>query len=63
MQPEKLISVKELAERLEVSSQFIYNISSPRMPSHRRLPSIKIGRLRRFNYADVVEYFKRQSGD
>jgi excisionase family DNA binding protein len=55
-----LLTFEELAERLKVSKQFLYNLSSPRNPAYRRIPSIKVGKLRRFNYKTVIEYFQNQ---
>ena len=56
----RLYTAEEIAQLLRVSKQFIYNLSNMRLPAHRRLPSIKIGRLLRFQYNDVLSYFENQ---
>jgi len=58
MSEEKLLTAEELAERLRVSKQFVYNLASLKIPRSQRLPSIKLGRLRRFLFEDVLEYFQ-----
>jgi len=58
---EQLLTAKQLAERLQVSTQFIHNLSSPRTPESRRLPSKKIGRLRRYEFLRVLEFFERMA--
>ena len=54
---DSLCTAEEIARLLKVSKQFVYNLSNPHIPMSRRLPSVKIGRLRRFRYKDVLEYF------
>ena len=53
-----LFTAREIAERLKVTPQFIYNLSNSRLPVSQRLPSIKVGRLRRFRFDEVVRYFE-----
>jgi len=57
MSNEILYTAEELAHILKVSKQFIYNLSTPKLPQSQRLPSLKIGRLRRFKYEEVLKYF------
>jgi len=58
-----LYTAHEIAERLKVTPQFIYNLSNSRLPVSQRLPSIRIGRLRRFRFEDVVRYFEDRTYD
>jgi excisionase family DNA binding protein len=57
MDEKKLLTAGEVAEKLRVSRQFIYNLSRPTIPRGQRLPSVKIGRLRRFFFDSVLQYF------
>jgi excisionase family DNA binding protein len=60
---EELLTAEELAERLKVSKQWIYNLSNPKLPIGIRLPSKKVGRLRRYYYNEVLRYFEEHSVD
>ena len=51
-------TAEEIARKFKVSKQFIYNLSSPKVPFVNRIPSTKVGRLRRFKLDDVIEYFE-----
>ena len=53
-----LLTADEIARLLKVSTQLIYNLSSLKLPVSQRLPSLKIGRLRRFKYEEVLQYFE-----
>jgi excisionase family DNA binding protein len=53
-----LYTVQEIAARLKVTPQFIYNLSSVKLPPAQRLPSIRVGRLRRFRFEEVIQYFE-----
>ena len=51
-------TAEELSQLLKVSKQFIYNCASSKLPVSQRLPSIKIGRLKRFRLDEVLKYFE-----
>jgi excisionase family DNA binding protein len=51
----ELIDVKTLARLLAVNERYVR-----RMIQQRRLPTIKVGRLVRFDLADVREWIQRQ---
>lgn len=48
--PTRLMSAAELADHLGISRAGIYNLMS------RGMPSVKVGRLRRFRLADVEAF-------
>ena len=58
MKEEHLYTAEEMAQVLKVSKQLLYNLSNPKLPLSQRLPSIRIGRLRRFRYDAVLQYFE-----
>ena len=57
---DSLCTAEEIAQILKVSKQFVYNLSNPKVPMSRRLPSVRVGRLRRFRLAEVLEYFNNR---
>ncbi len=61
MNDEKFYTAEEIAKILKVSKQWIYNLSNSKIPIASRLPSTKIGRLKRFKIEDVIVYFENQN--
>jgi len=54
-QAEPLLNIKEAAELLKVNPSFLYELARPGNP---KLPSIKVGRYRRFRWTDLIGYFE-----
>jgi len=52
---EELLTVKEAAEMLKVKPSFLYESSRP---GNNRIPSIKVGRYRRFRWSDLLAHFQ-----
>jgi excisionase family DNA binding protein len=53
--PERLLTPKEVAEILAVSTALVLDHSSRRRP---HLPSVKLGKAVRFRRADVEEFIR-----
>lgn len=53
----KLLSAKELADCLGISRRYVYY-----MAKQNRIPSIRIGRLRRFSYPETIAILKKENG-
>lgn len=54
----KLLTIKEVAERLSVSEPTIY-----RLINRGELPTVKIGRALRFDEADIEAYIRKAKGE
>lgn len=54
----KLLTIKEVAERLAVSEPTIY-----RLINRGELPTVKIGRALRFDEADIEAYIRKAKGE
>jgi excisionase family DNA binding protein len=54
-QPERLLTPKEVADILAVSTVWVLDHSSRRRP---HLPSVKLGKAVRFRRADVEEFIR-----
>jgi excisionase family DNA binding protein len=54
--PGRLVTANELAERWGVSRAHVYNLIS------RGLPSVKLGRCRRFRIGEADAFLDRQQG-
>lgn len=55
MQPERLLTPKEVAEILSVSTAWVLDHSTRRRP---HLPSVKLGKAVRFRRTDVEEFIR-----
>ncbi|TAM79750.1 MAG: DNA-binding protein [Acidobacteria bacterium] len=55
-EPEKLLTVRELADRLSVPASWIYERTRRRGIS--RIPHLKMGKYVRFRYSDVQAYLE-----
>ncbi len=55
---EKLYTAEEIASILQVSTQWIYNLSSSQLSITNRLPYISVGRLKRYKIKDVLSFFE-----
>jgi predicted DNA-binding transcriptional regulator AlpA len=56
--PADILTPRELAARLKVSNNWVYNNMRPRRP--RPLPVIKMGRLLRFHWPTIVAWLQSQ---
>lgn len=54
---EKLITVDELAEKLKVDKSWIYRRTRERGPG--TLPRLKVGKLYRFNFRNVMAWLEQ----
>lgn len=57
--PEQILTLSEIAERLKVSERWIYEKSRTRCRNP--LPVIRIGRYLRFYWCDVSDWLRSQS--
>lgn len=55
---EKLLTVDELAERLQVKKSWVYSKSRESGPD--AIPMVKVGKYNRFLYPDVLKWLKNQ---
>lgn len=58
--PSQILTLSELAERLKVSERWVYEKSRRRCLNP--LPVIRIGRYLRFDWLEVSEWLRKQSG-
>lgn len=55
--PERLLTAKELADKLGVHSNYVYALATSG-----QLPSFRIGGNRRFSWSEVNAWLKEQRG-
>jgi predicted DNA-binding transcriptional regulator AlpA len=58
--PLQILTLAELAERLKVSERWVYEKSRRR--STNPLPTMRIGRYLRFDWLEVSDWLRNQSG-
>ena len=55
-----LLKVKEVAEKLNVTPQFVYNMISPKKtPKDKLWPYIRVGKAIRFDYDELIAHIKK----
>jgi excisionase family DNA binding protein len=57
---ERLLSAREVAERLGISERWVRDHATRRNP---RIPAVKLGSLLRFRWADVEQFVTAQMTD